>query len=143
MVTIGEVARRLNITADAVRYYERAGLLAPASRTAAGYRLYEEDAVRRLHFIKQAQQCGFSLSEIRALLDIKARDTSCCDDVRHLAITKKLQLEHNIRVLKAMSGALSELIEICTEKDKPLDACPIVAALEKRIAMPRPSGEAR
>lgn len=141
MLTIGELANRLNVSADTVRYYEKEGLVKPQARTNAGYRLYTEDIVRRLRFIKQAQQCGFSLSEIRELLELQNRDDSCCDDVRHRAVTKKLQLEHKIRVMQAMSRALSELIAVCTDESKPLEDCPIVAALEAGLAAPARAGE--
>ena len=122
------------MTTDTVRYYEKEGLLAPARKTGAGYRLYGEDAVRRLRFIKQAQQCGFSLAEIRELLTLKNSDAACCKDVKSLAIAKKLQLEHKIRALQVMSGALSELIAICNAEIRPLDECPILAALENSMA---------
>jgi len=75
-----------------------------------------------------------TLSEIRQLLELKADDRSCCSDVRSLAIRKKLQLEQKIKTMKAMSQALSELIEICTDEDKPLDDCPILEALESSMA---------
>ncbi len=122
------------MTTDTVRYYEKEGLLAPARKTDAGYRLYDEDAVRRLRFIRQAQQCGFSLTEIRELLTLKNSDAACCKDVKSVAIAKKLQLEHKIRALQVMSGALSELIAVCNAETRPLDECPILAALETSMA---------
>ena len=122
------------VSADAVRYYEKEGLLSPTRKTEAGYRLYDADAVRRLHFIKQAQQCGFSLTEIRELLTLKNSDAACCKDVRSVAIVKKLQLEHKIKSLQVMSQALSELITICNRESRPLDECPILAALETSMA---------
>lgn len=132
--TIGRLAAEAGVTADAVRYYEKEGLLAPAARTAARYRLYDGDALRRLRFIKQAQQCGFSLTEIRELLMLKNTDAACCRDVKSVAIAKKLQLEHKIRALQVMSGALSELIAACNAETRPLDECPIIAALENSLA---------
>ena len=134
MRTIGKLALQADVTTDTVRYYEKEGLLAPASKTGAGYRLYDEDAVRRLRFIKQAQQCGFSLTEIRELLTLKNSDAACCKDVKSVAITKKLQLEHKVRALQVMSQALSELIDICNNETRPLDECPILAALETSMA---------
>jgi DNA-binding transcriptional MerR regulator len=140
MLTIGEAAQRLAVSADTLRYYEKQGLLAPTERTDAGYRLYDREALRRLSFIKHAQQCGFSLAEVRELLAIQGREDACCDDVRHRATEKKLQLEHKIHALQSMSAALSELITVCqAQNDKPLDACPIVAALEAGLAAPSPS----
>jgi MerR family Zn(II)-responsive transcriptional regulator of zntA len=134
MYTIGKLAQKTDLTTDTLRYYEKEGLLAPARKTDAGYRLYDEDAARRLRFIKQAQQCGFSLGEIGELLTLKNSDAACCKDVRSVAIEKKLQLEHKIRALQRMSQALTELISICTEETRPLDECPILAALENSMA---------
>lgn len=134
MHTIGKLAREAQVTTDTVRYYEKAGLVVPATKTDAGYRLYDEDALRRLRFIKQAQHSGFSLSEIGELLALKNSDEACCRDVRNVAIAKKLQLEHKIKALQVMSNALTELIAGCDDDAKPLDACPILAALENSIA---------
>lgn len=133
-MTIGKLAKLAEVSADTIRFYEDERLLMPANKTEAGYRLYDEDAVRRLDFIRHAQHCGMTLSEIRQLLELKADDSSCCSDVRSLAIRKKLQLEQNIKAMQAMSQALSELIGICTAEDRPLDDCPILAALESSMA---------
>lgn len=133
MLTIGKLALRSDATADAIRYYEKQGLLAPARKTDSGYRLYDDAAVRRLRFIKQAQHCGFSLTEIRELLVLKSSDAACCKDVRSVAIEKKLHLEHKIKALRVMSQALSELITICADEAKPLEECPILAALENSM----------
>ena len=139
--TIGKLAAEAGVTIDTVRFYEKQGLLAPAGKTDAGYRLYDGDAVRRLRFIKQAQQCGFSLMEIRELLALKNSDAACCKDVKSVAIAKKLQLEHKIRALQVMSDALSELIAICNAETRPLDECPILAALENSMAKQTKGGK--
>ena len=68
MYTIGRLAHRAQVTSDSIRFYERQGLLAAATKTASGYKLYDDRALRRLAFIKHAQQCGFSLGEIGELL---------------------------------------------------------------------------
>ncbi|TCT07047.1 heavy metal-responsive transcriptional regulator [Paralcaligenes ureilyticus] len=133
-LTIGKLAKLTEISTDTLRFYEDQSLLIPAGKTEAGYRLYGQDAVRRLDFIRHAQHCGMTLSEIRQLLELRADDNSCCSDVRSLAIRKKLQLEHKIKTMQAMSQALSELIDICTAENQPLDDCPILAALESSIA---------
>lgn len=133
VLTIGKLALRVDVTTDTVRYYEKEGLLAPARKTDAGYRLYDDTAIRRLRFIKQAQHCGFSLAEIRELLALKSSDAACCKDVRSVAIEKKLYLEHKIKALQVMSQALSELITICNDETKPLEECPILAALESSM----------
>ena len=130
MLTIGKLALGAVVTSDTIRYYEKEGLLKPAAKTEAGYRLYDEQAIRRLRFIKHAQQCGFSLTEIRELLALKENDAACCNDVRSVAIEKKLLLEHKIKALRDMSQALSELITMCGDELRPLADCPIIEALE-------------
>lgn len=131
MLTIGKLARAADISPDALRYYEREGLLLPAGKTDGGYRLYGEDAVRRVRFIQHAQCCGFTLTEIRELLHLRQTDHACCDDVRSKAIEKKLQLASKIRAMQAMSAALDHLIAECAGGSLPLDDCPILAALEQ------------
>lgn len=128
--TIGKLAKLTQLSTDTVRYYEKEGLINPAQKSQGGYRLYTNEAVRRLSFIKHAQHCGLSLSEIRELLDMKGRDDSCCGDIRTVALHKKLLLESKIKALQAMSNALNSLIDTCNDDAKPLDECPILAALE-------------
>ncbi|HET8918774.1 MAG TPA: MerR family transcriptional regulator [Xanthobacteraceae bacterium] len=62
-LTIGKIAALAQVSADTLRYYEREHLIAPAAKSPGGYRLYERDALRRIRFIKEAQQCGFNLAE--------------------------------------------------------------------------------
>ena len=132
-MTIGKLAKRAGISADAIRFYEDEGILLPAGKTEAGYRLYGDDAVRRVRFIKHAQQCGMTLSEIRQLLDLKEDNCSCCGDVRSLALRIKMHIEEKIQAMQTMAEALTELIEICTAVDRPLDECHILTALESRL----------
>lgn len=146
MLTIGRVAERAQVTADSIRFYEREGLIKPAQKSEAGYRLYTEEAIRRIGFIKHAQQCGFSLVEIRELLDLRSTDSACCDDIYRVAVEKKLQLATKIKALDAMSAALSGLIEICSHDKKSLDECPILGALEQglqRQSAPAPKDTGR
>ncbi len=134
MLTIGKVAKEADVSTDTIRFYEREGLIRPAQKSESGYRLYTDEALRRLGFIKHAQQCGFSLAEIRELFELRSDDSSCCDDAYWVAVEKKLQLEGKIKALQAMSRALSGLIEICSHDRKSLDECPILRALEAGIA---------
>jgi DNA-binding transcriptional MerR regulator len=130
MITIGIAASRSAVTADTIRFYERKGLLRPARKTAAGYRLYDDDALRRIRFIKKSQTCGFSLEEIGELLALRRVDRGCCREVRTVAVKKKLEIERRIRSLRAMSTALSQLVAICNDESRPIDECPILGALE-------------
>lgn len=130
MITIGIAAARAAVTSDTIRFYERKGLLRPARKTAAGYRLYDDDALRRIRFIKKSQACGFSLEEIGELLSLRRIDRGCCRDVRTVAVNKKLEIERRIRSLRTMSAALSELVAICNDESRPIEECPILGALE-------------
>lgn len=135
-MTIGQLARRTGLTPDTIRFYEARRLLLPAGKTPGGYRLYDAEALRRLRFIRHAQACGMTLSEVRQLLDLRADDAACCGDVRRLAMRKKAEVDRKMATMRAMSQALSELIEICTDADRPLGDCPILAALESRLDRP-------
>ena len=131
MLTIGKLAALSKTSADTLRYYEREGLIEPADRSDGGYRLYDKDSARRIGFIKQAQQCGFTLTEIRDLLALRSRSAACCGDVRKLAMEKRLQLEQKIRAMKSMSRALDHLIADCADEAQPIGECTILAALER------------
>lgn len=134
MLTIGKVAERAQVTADSIRFYEREGLIRPSGKSESGYRLYTEEAIRRIEFIKQAQECGFSLADIRELLELRSTDSACCDDIYRVSVEKKLKLEHKIKALSAMSQALTRLIDMCSHDRKSLDECPILGALEAGVA---------
>jgi DNA-binding transcriptional MerR regulator len=136
MFTIGKLASLTSVSNDTLRYYEQEGLVEPAGKSTAGYRLYDKDSARRIHFIKHAQQCGFTLAEIRDLLVLRGRDKACCGDVRSRAIEKKLQIESRIRVMKAMSRALDHLIADCANETRPVKECTIIAALERANVSP-------
>lgn len=131
MFTIGKLAAQAVVSTDALRFYERENLLAPSGKSDGGYRLYSDDSLRRVRLIKQAQQCGFTLAEIRDLLSVRDREAACCGDVRQRAIEKKLQLEGKIRALSSMSKALDNLIAGCADTSRPVEECPILAALEQ------------
>jgi DNA-binding transcriptional MerR regulator len=107
MLTIGKLAKQARVTTDTIRFYERVGLIAAASKTTSGYRLYTDEAVKRLAFIRHAQRCGFSLPEIRELLQNSPTKTPEC---YALAVRKKTDIDQTIGVLRAMSAALSTFI---------------------------------
>ncbi len=114
-LTIGQLAKQASVKATTVRYYERRGLLLAPSRSNAGYRLYPDDSVRRLRFIKHAQDLGFTLKEINDLLDLTAMKRSSAD-VCALTQTKISSVEEKIRQLKALKKQLQNLTASCTRK---------------------------
>jgi DNA-binding transcriptional MerR regulator len=131
MLTIGKLAALADVRTDTLRYYERERLLTPASKSDAGYRLYDGDAVQRIRFIKQAQHCGFTLVEISQLLALRHQPSARCGDVRKIALEKKRQLQARIRTMKTMSKALDHLIADCSVASQPVDKCPILSALDR------------
>jgi DNA-binding transcriptional MerR regulator len=131
MFTIGKLASLTSVSNNTLRYYEQEGLVNPAGKSPAGYRLYDQDSARRIRFIKHAQQCGFTLAEIRELLVLRGREKACCGDVRTRAIEKKLQIENKIRAMKTMSKVLDQLIADCENETQPVKECTIIAALER------------
>lgn len=119
-LTIGQLAKQASVKSTTVRYYERRGLLLAPSRSVAGYRLYPDESVRRLRFIKHAQDLGFTLKEINDLLELTAMKRSSAD-VCALTRTKISSVDDNIRQLKALKKQLQHLTASCTRKGKAED----------------------
>src|SRR2546428_3550218 len=92
-LTIGQLARRAGIGLSTVRYYERTGLLPRPDRTASNYRVYPDEAVMRVNFIRRAQQLGFTLKEIKSLLEMRINRQTTCADVRSRAHSKITDIE--------------------------------------------------
>jgi len=127
--TIGDVAKQAEVHTETLRYYERRGLLARPLRSMANYRLYPEDTVRRLRFIKHAQALGFSLQEIKELLSLRATPKAQCADVRKRAEAKIRDIEAKIRSLQAMKKSLAKLVVECSGRG-PVTDCPILESLD-------------
>jgi MerR family mercuric resistance operon transcriptional regulator len=126
-LTIGRVARSAGVNVETVRYYQRVGLVSEPPKPSQGYRVYPQQAVDRITFIKRAQRLGFSLEEIGELLDL--RDGHCAD-VRVRAEAKRAQIIGQIRDLEALRATLDTLIGACRAGRE--DAhCPIVETLAR------------
>ncbi len=125
---IGEVARAAGLGIDAVRFYEREGLIPAPARRASGYRQYTPEVVVNLRFIKRAKDLGFSLKEIGELLRLEASEGATPAEVRERAEAKLEDLEERIRSLQRMRRALRKLVESCPGKG-PLSDCSILRAL--------------
>ena len=107
---IGELAKLAGISTSALRYYEEAGLLGPAARTEAGYRVYGPEAVGRLQFVRRAKALGLSLQEIRQLLASPAADVGTeRDRLRHLVAHKLAETRARIAELQALDQELESL----------------------------------
>ncbi len=129
-MTIGEVAARSDVNIQTIRFYERKGLVLPDARNAAGYRQYTDVAVRRVRFIKHAQEIGFSLKEIGELLSLRVDEETTCADVRGKAQEKIVAVELKIRNLQHVREALLGLVARC-DVDRPVSDCPILEALDE------------
>jgi Hg(II)-responsive transcriptional regulator len=147
-VTISQAARLAGIGVETVRFYERSGLLPLPDRTGAGYRLYNESDVRRLSFIRRAKALGFSLKEIRELLDLTEHRGATAHEVKSMTVRKLDRIREQIRDLRAMEKALSQLEEQCTGAGL-ASHCPILNAMtlerigQKSAAMPRRRADTR
>lgn len=111
--TIGEVARRAGVKVETVRYYERRGLVADPPRTDAGYRQYPDSTVRRIRFVKRAQELGFSLREIAELLALRVEAGAPCDAVLERTREKMADIDRRITDLQGMRAALEPLVAAC------------------------------
>lgn len=125
---IGELARRVGIPIDTVRYYERNGLLPPPARRASGYREYEETDIPRLRFVLRAKQLGFSLIEIRELLELSDEHVGNVGNLRAAAKAKLGEIEERLGQLTRIRDALHAMVDACPGHG-PVTECPIRAAL--------------
>lgn len=127
----GELARQSGVNLQSVRFYEREGLLPAPPRAGSGYRAFPESAVRRVRFIRRAQELGFSLAEIRELLSLRVDHGRDRSSVRALANSKLQEIDRKIASLEAMREALHQLAGRCTGSG-PADECPILEAIDSQ-----------
>jgi MerR family mercuric resistance operon transcriptional regulator len=128
--TIGKAARKAGVGVETIRFYERKGLIEqPRKPQDAGFRVYPEETVRRIVFIRQAQAIGFSLREIEELLALRSEPTADASEVRAQALAKRNEVKKKITHLRGILAALDELISACPGKGA-VRKCSIMEALE-------------
>jgi DNA-binding transcriptional MerR regulator len=110
-LTVSRLAERVGMTPDALRYYERAGLLPKADRTASGYRIYDDAIADRLHFIKGARRLGLRLREIRELLDVRDRGLCPCGHTEAMLRERVREIDEEIVRLRDLKRQLGRLVE--------------------------------
>ncbi len=129
-LTTGRLAREAGVNVETVRYYERRGLLPKVPRKSSGYRLWPPDTVKRIRFIKHAQDLGFSLREIYDLLSLRTDNTRSCSVVKKIADEKIADIDEKIKALRRIRKALLKLSETCPGSG-PVSDCPILEALDR------------
>ena len=130
---IGEVATRAGVSVDALRYYERMKLLPRARRTSGGFRLFGSESVERVQFIKQAQQLGLSLDEIKGLLTTGG--AAECRRVRDLLAPKLEELDTRMKAMKQFRQMLKQHLAACERELKThgdAACCPVVAVKQAK-----------
>ena len=131
MYKIGDMAKKLNISADTLRYYEQHNLLQPADRSSSGYRLYDEHNLQEMQFILQAKQVGFTLAEISQLLSIRIdRNSYSCGDVKSYTEQKLQQVDAKISELTKIQHGLQHLVSTCCGGPEKAEHCSILSSLE-------------
>ncbi len=126
-MNIGEAAAATGVSAKMIRHYESIGLITPALRTVAGYRVYSDADIHSLRFVRHARDLGFALEDINALLRLWGdRGRSSCE-VKTLALDHIAMLDRKIAELQAMRASLTDLADRCQGNDRP--DCPILEGL--------------
>lgn len=116
LLKIGEVAKQTGIGIETLRFYERSGLLDRPARTEGGYRLYDEEALLTLEFIKRAQTLGFTLDEIRQIIADSRSGHSPCDEVREIVRERLRELDERMRQMRKYRNALAATLQDWDEK---------------------------
>ena len=124
---IGRLSASSGVNIETIRYYERIKLLAPPPRTPGGRRLYCEDDVHALDFIRRSRELGFSLEETRALMRLVTHGASC-RQVRDIALPRLEDIRQKLRDLRKMERALKTAVSRCSGRDVP--ECAILDALD-------------
>jgi Zn(II)-responsive transcriptional regulator len=129
--SIGQLSKRAGVAIDTVRYYERNQLLAPAGRLESGYRRYGDTELKRLRFIRRAKALGFTLADIRGLLDLSNERSVA--KVKRAAEAKLADVEQRLAELERIRNGLKTLVAACPGHGR-AEACPILNALNEEEA---------
>ncbi len=127
-LTRGELAKESGVNSATIRYYEKIDLLPEPPRSNAGYRLFSNESVNRIRFIKQSQELGFSLKEIKELLNLRVTPEATTSDVRKRATEKIDEIGDKIKRLGEMKKSLKILVDTCCNEDSASE-CPILENL--------------
>jgi MerR family mercuric resistance operon transcriptional regulator len=129
---IGEISRRTGVNIETIRYYERIGIVPKPSRTQGGHRSYDSEQMKRLAFIRRGRELGFSLDDIRALLDLVDSGAYSCGEVYEMTMNHLAAVRRKIADLRRIERVLKAMADRCRHGDVP--QCPIVDALFRQGA---------
>lgn len=125
--SIGKLSRHTGCNIETIRYYEKTGLLPAPPRTAGGHRLYDGEHAKRLGFVRRSRELGFSLDEIRALLELADGAEFDCGEVKTITLRHLQSVREKIRDLKRLERTLTQISDECAGGIAP--DCPILDAL--------------
>ena len=126
---IGEVAQRAHVNKETIRYYERRDLITKPERRRSGYRIFTQQQIDEIRFIKRAQELGFTLREIKGMLALRLDRNISCEEVRAEAEKKVQAVDRKIEDLEKIKKVLTDLIDSCRMNTQ-TGACVILNALE-------------
>ncbi|USX22453.1 Cu(I)-responsive transcriptional regulator [Oxalobacteraceae bacterium OTU3REALA1] len=126
-MNIGQAASASGVSAKMIRYYESIALIPPGRRSESGYRIYGENDLHALRFVKRARTLGFSLDQIRDLLSLWQNKERASADVKRIALGHVAELNQRIDELTEMRDTLQTLARCCKGNDRP--DCPILQSL--------------
>ena len=128
-LAIGALSQKTRCKVETIRYYERAGLLPAPARSPGGYRLYRDDHLKRLTFIRRARALGFPIEEVRKLIALADERRRPCAEVRVVAARHLEEVQAKIADLRAMERVLRETVVRCAGGRR--TNCPLIEALYK------------
>lgn len=141
-LTIGALAKQAGVGVETVRFYERRGLVRRPARPGSGYRAYPDDAVKRIRFIRNAQALGFSLQEIKDLLNLRVTAGTSCAAVRSRAAAKVADVKQRLDDLERIKTALESLVAACPGRGALMN-CTILDTLDSDQAALTPRRPSR
>ena len=127
-ITRGELARRTGVNIETIRYFENIGVLATPDRTEGGHRVYDEEHVRTLGFVRRARNLGFTPQEVRAILALGGPGKACCAEVRTIAEHHLEQVRAKLADLVELERLLTATVEHCS--GKPAPECAVMDLIE-------------
>ncbi|MBB6449784.1 MerR family mercuric resistance operon transcriptional regulator [Geomicrobium halophilum] len=130
-LTISQIAKASNVNIETVRYYEKRGLISEPPRTESGYRMFSEEVIQDIQFIKRAQDIGFTLEEIKTLVIASHNEDFHSEEIYEFAMNKIHEIEKKIHDFNHMKSLLGDLAAKCPGSGVPKDQCPIITNLSK------------